>query len=95
MSPNMVDDWTDPAHVGKISVSIMDKLYEIFEKEAKKEDEEINLDVLIKLSQATGYQAQVYSGLQKNHEFAKRLQSIEKTLSGEKPLELKIAGKLA
>ena len=90
----MVDEWTDPTHVGKISVSIMDVLFAEFEKEAKKEDDTKDFDKLIKLSQATGYQAQVFSGLQKNHEFAKRLQSIERTLTGEKALELKISGKL-
>jgi hypothetical protein len=32
---------------------------------------------MIKLSQAVGYQSQVYSTVQKNHDFARRLKMIE------------------
>jgi hypothetical protein len=90
----MAEEWTDPSHVGKISVSIMDILFTEFKKESEKDEDTQDIDKLIKLSQATGYQAQVFSGLQKNHEFAKRLQSVEKLLSAENQLELKIAKKI-
>lgn len=72
--------WADPEHVGKITISILDILSKEFHIEAKKGDDEKNFDNLIKLSQAAGYQSQLYSGLQKSHEFAKRLKRIEKEL---------------
>ena len=83
-------EWTDPEHVGKVTVSHLNLLSGAFHKEMKKSDEEKNYDLIIKLSQAAGYQAQLYSGLQKNHEFAKRLQSIEKTLSRATPEDLSL-----
>jgi len=77
----MKKSWADEEVVGKITVSIMNILSAKFHKESKKPDEEIDLDKLIKFSQAIGYQSQIFSGLQKNHEFAKRLKSIEGKLS--------------
>ena len=75
----MKKTWADPEHVGKVTIRILDTLSGQFFKEMKKEDK--GMDLAIKLSQAAGYQAQLYSGLQKSHEFSRRLQSIEKTLS--------------
>jgi len=77
----MKREWADASHVGKITVSIMDILAKEFHKVSKKADSEKDYDLMIKLSQATGYQAQLYSGLQKSHEFQRRLQSVEKALS--------------
>ena len=70
--------WSEPEHVGKVTISILNVLSREFHKEAVKD--EPDHDLLVKLSSACGYQSQLYSGLQKNHEFAKRLQSIEKTI---------------
>jgi hypothetical protein len=78
--------WADPEHVGKITISTLNILTKEFHKEAKKT--EIDYDLLVKLSQAAGYQCQLYSGLQKSHEFARRLQSIEKTLANATPEDL-------
>jgi len=80
--------WADPDHVGKITVSIMNILSAHFHKEAKKSEEDQNFDKLIKLSQACGYQAQLYSGLQKSHEFARRLDRIDKVLQSATPEDL-------
>jgi hypothetical protein len=81
----MKGTWADPGHVGKITISILDILSKEFHKAAKKEETEKDYDLIIKLSQAAGYQAQLYSGLQKSHEFARRLQSIEATLKTATP----------
>ena len=70
--------WVNVSHVGKITISILDALAGEFHKEACKD--QIDHGKLVKLASACGYQAQLYSGLQKNHEFAKRLQNIEKEL---------------
>ncbi len=82
----MRKEWADPSHVGKITIRILDSLSAEFFKEMKKDDKD--MDVAIKLSQAAGYQAQLYSGLQKSHEFSRRLQSIEKTLANATPEDL-------
>ena len=81
----MTKAWADPDHVGKITVSIMNILSKHFHKEAKKSEEDQDFDKLIKLSQACGYQAQLYSGLQKSHEFARRLDRIDKVLETATP----------
>jgi|TARA_R110000744_G_scaffold204995_3_gene323745 isopenicillin N synthase-like dioxygenase len=73
----MQESWTDPSHVGKISISIMDTLADEFFKESQKPDDEKDHALMIKLSQAVGYQSQVYSTVQKNHDFARRLKMIE------------------
>ncbi len=84
----MKQGWADPDHVGKVTVSILDVLAKAFHRESAKSEDERDYEKLIKLSQATGYQAQLYSGLQKSHEFARRLQSIEKTLETATPEDL-------
>jgi len=81
----MKNGWADPEHVGKITISILDILTKEFHKANKKADDEKDFDLIIKLSQAAGYQAQLYSGLQKSHEFARRLQSIEKVMQTANP----------
>jgi len=76
----MAKSWADEEHVGKLTVAVMNVLNKKFHVESKKTDEKIDLDKLIKFSQAIGYQAQIFSGLQKNHEFAKRLKSVEEKI---------------
>jgi hypothetical protein len=73
-------DWTSAEHIGKISVSMITVLAKEFHKHSSKKDEEKNYDLIIKLSQAAGYQCQLYSALQKSHEYERRLQSVEKTV---------------
>jgi hypothetical protein len=84
----MNKEWTDADHVGKVVVSHLNFLSKEFHKHIQKPDEEKNYDLIIKLSSAAGYQAQLYSGIQKNHEFAKRLQSIERSMSKATPEDL-------
>ena len=43
---------------------------------------------MMKLSQATAYQTTVYSSLQKNHEYERRLQRVEKTVRDVNPEDL-------
>ncbi len=83
----MKNGWADPEHVGKVTISILDILSGLFHKEAKKKDDAKDYDLLVKLSQAAGYQAQLYSGLQKSHEFARRLQRLEKDMNTYTPEE--------
>ena len=80
--------WADPDHVGKVTISIMNVLAKAFHVQAGKSEENRDYELLIKLSSACGYQAQLYSGLQKSHEFAKRLDSIDKVLSKATPEDL-------
>lgn len=82
----MPKGWVPAEHVGKITTSILDILAREFFKESK--NKELDHGMLIKLSQACGYQAQLYSGLQKNIEYANRLESVEKTISGATPEDL-------
>ena len=72
----MNKNWAEPEHVGKITISILNTLTSEFYKESAKEEKDYSL--LVKLAGACGYQAQLYSSLWKNHEFSKRLQSLEK-----------------
>ncbi len=72
----MNKNWAEPEHVGKITISILNTLAGEFHKESAKDEKDYSL--LIKLASACGYQAQLYSSLWKNHEFSKRLQSLEK-----------------
>jgi len=81
-------DWTAAEKMGKISVSIIEKLTRAFHIESNKPDGEKNYDLMIKLSQATAYQTTVYSSLQKNHEYERRLQRVEKTVKGIDPSDL-------
>ena len=71
----MNKNWAEPEHVGKITISILNTLTGEFYKESAKDEKDYSL--LIKLASACGYQAQLYSSLWKNHEFSKRLQSLE------------------
>jgi len=82
----MHKNWSDASHVGKVTISILNVLAREFHKEAIKDKPDH--DLLAKLSSAAGYQSQLYSGLQKNHEFAKRLQKIEKEMQSATAEEL-------
>lgn len=75
----MKKGWADPEHVGKITINIIDTLSKEFNIESKKEEKDKEL--LLKIAGGIGYQSNIYSGLQKNHDFAKRLVAIEDTLS--------------
>jgi len=77
----MKKQWTDANHVGKIAISILNTLSKEFHIEAKKSEEDRDIEKMIKISGSVGYQAQQYSNLQKNHEFAKRLEVVEHTMS--------------
>lgn len=81
----MKKSWTSPEHVGKITISILNKLAAEFHKETSKADEDKDHDKILKLAGACGYQSQVYSGIQKIHDFAKRVEEIEKTLEKADP----------
>ncbi len=85
-SPIMSKGWVPAEHVGKITTSILDVLAREFFKQSK--NKELDHGMLIKLSQACGYQAQLYSGLQKNIEYASRLESVEKTIRSATPEDL-------
>jgi hypothetical protein len=75
----MAKGWATAEHVGHVTISILDVLAKEFHKaNAKGEDKDHAL--LIKLSQAVGYQSQLYSGLQKSIEYAKRLEEVEKVV---------------
>lgn len=82
----MNTNWVEPEHVGKTLVSIFDVLAKEFHAESKKK--EPNFDKMFRLSQATGYQAQIYGTMLKAHEFERRLHSVEKTLSKVTPEEV-------
>ena len=84
----MDKEWTDAYHIGKVVVSHLNFLSKEFHKHVQKPDDQKDYDLIIKLSSAAGYQAQLYSGIQKSHEFAKRLQSIERQLSKTTPEDL-------
>lgn len=84
----MTKAWADPDHVGKMVVSVMNVLAAAFHKHSAKSEDERDYDLIIKLSQACGYQAQLYSGLQKSHEFARRLDRIDKVLMTVTPEDL-------
>lgn len=82
----MPKNWASADHVGKITISILNALTGEFHKANKAEEKDHGL--LIKLSQACGYQAQLYSGLQKNIEYSRRLEELEKTVQHATPEEL-------
>ncbi len=75
---HMQKRWNNANHVGKVTISILNVLTREFHKEAVKENPDHSL--LVKLGSACGYQSQLFSSLQKNHEFAQRLQNIEEQL---------------
>lgn len=82
----MLTGWARPDHVGKITVAMLDVLSEEFFVESKKQDRDF--EKLIKISQAAGYQAQLYNGLQKNFDFAKRVEEIEEIVRNADPEKL-------
>ena len=66
----------------------MHVLAEEFHIEASKPTGEKDHSLMVKLSQAVGYQSQLFSALQKSHEFARRLNAVEKSTSMLSPEEL-------
>ena len=84
----MPKGWVPAEHVGKVSTSILDVLAAEFFIESKKPNDEKDLGLLMKLSGACGYQAQLYSGLQKNIEYAARLEQVEKDVTHVTPEDL-------
>lgn len=84
----MPKGWVPAEHVGKVSTSILDVLAAEFFKESNKPNDEKDLGLLMKLSGACGYQAQLYSGLQKNIEYAQRLEQVEKDVTHVTPADL-------
>lgn len=79
--------WSRPEHVGKVTINTLDILSRYFNEEDKKgEDKDMRL--LIQLSQAMGYQSQIYAGLQKTFDMAKRVADIEKVLESADPESL-------
>ena len=61
--------WADPNHVGKVTISMLEILSREFHKKSGKD--QIDHGLLIKLGGACGYQAQLYSGLQKKYLISK------------------------
>ena len=84
----MVRNWESAEHVAKIGLSIMHVLASEFHIEAGKPIGEKDHSLMVKLSQAVGYQSQLFSALQKSHEFARRLQQVEKATRMLSPEEL-------
>ena len=80
----MEKGWSDPEHVGKVTINTLDTLSEYFMVESKK-GEEKDMNLIIKLSQAMGYQSQIYAGISKTFDMAKRLESVEKLLEHADP----------
>ena len=79
--------WSNPEHVGKLVINNLNVLSRYFNEEEKKgEDKDINL--IIKLSQAMGYQAQIYASIQKTFDMTKRVEDIEKILERADPESL-------
>ncbi len=73
----MARDWTSAQQIAQLGLSIMYELAKEFHIEASKPSAEKDHNLMIKLSQAVGYQTQLFTSLQKNHEFAKRLVQVE------------------
>ncbi len=76
--------WSRPEHVGKVTVHTLDILSGYFNEENKKGDDK-DMNLIIKLSQAMGYQSQIYAGLQKTFDMAKRIEEIEKMVQNADP----------
>ena len=81
-------DWASAEHVAKIGLAIMHVLASEFHIEAAKPKGEKDHALMVKLSQAVGYQSQLFSAHQKSHEFARRLQQVEKATRMLSPEEL-------
>lgn len=73
----MAREWTSAQQIAQLGLSIMYELAKEFHIEASKPTAEKDHNLMIKLSQAVGYQSQLFTSLQKNHEFAKRLVQVE------------------
>ena len=84
----MRKSWAQPDHVGKIVISVLDKLAREFHKEFEKDANEKDFDKLIRLAQSCGYQSQIYSGLQKNHDMAIRIEKVEAFMQDADPEKL-------
>ncbi len=76
--------WSRPEHVGKVTIHTLDVLSRYFNEEDKK-GEDKDMKLLIQLSQAMGYQSQIYAGLQKTFDMAKRVEEIERVLESADP----------
>ena len=81
-------DWTSAEHIGKIAVSTINVLSKEFHKAANQPDDKKDYKLIIALSQANGYQCQLYSALQKSHEYERRLQAVERTVKNSTSDEL-------
>ena len=82
----MAKAWTDPSHIGKIIVSVVNKLSAEFHIEFDKEDKDF--EKLVRLAGSIGYQAQIYNGIQKTHDFAKRVEELESVVQNADPEKL-------
>lgn len=76
--------WSNPEHVGKLTIHTLDILSRYFNEEDKKGDDK-DMKLIIQLSSAMGYQSQIYAGLQKTFDMAKRVEEIEKVLETADP----------
>ncbi len=83
----MKKGWSRPEHVGKLVVNTLDVLTKYFHEEEKKGADK-DLGLIVKLSQAMGYQAQIYAGLQKTFDMAKRIEEVEIQLQNADPESL-------
>jgi len=83
----MKKGWSRPEHVGKVTIHTLDILSGYFNEEHKKGDDR-DMNLIIKLSQAMGYQSQIYAGLQKTFDMAKRVEEIESMLQNADPESL-------
>lgn len=81
-------DWASAEHVAKIGLSIMEILAKEFHIEASKPSGEKDHGLMIKISQAVGYQSQLFSALKKSHEFERRLNAVEKKAQKISPQDL-------
>lgn len=69
------------SQVGSKLVSIIGVLETKFYAMSKKSEEELDVELLIKLSHAVGYQAQIYAMLLKDHIYERRLERLENAMS--------------
>ena len=80
----MEKGWSRPEHVGKMTIHTLEVLSRYFNEEDKKGDDK-DMKLIIQLSSAMGYQAQIYGGLQKTFDMAKRVEEIEAVLEKADP----------
>jgi len=79
--------WSNPEHVGKLVINNLNVLSKYFNEEEKKGTEK-DINLIIKLSQAMGYQAQIYASIQKTFDMTKRVEEIEHILERADPESL-------